>query len=316
MRAIVNTSPGQLELQELPLPIPGPGEVRIQTVACGICATDLEMIKGWDRTGFPAIPGHEWAGIVDDVGPGVSKALVGAHVVGENVLSKGGEIGFEHPGGYAEYFITEAAKLQILPEDFPLTTATLIEPLAVCVRGFRRLRRDAEEPFLIFGDGPIGLIFLMLLVSQGKEVFMVGGRDNRLEIAKTIGAKGTINYHETDIHSIEARFPSIVEASGSPLAIEASLRLATKEARILILGDYGNTKADFPWNQLLHWELELIGSNASAGAWPEAVRIALEEVIPLDKIITHTIPIEDFKSGISLATDRSAGAIKVILLWS
>ena len=68
MKAIVNTAPGQLEFQELPLPEPGAGQVRIRTGACAICATDLVMIAGWDRTGFPAIPGHEWAGTVDAAG--------------------------------------------------------------------------------------------------------------------------------------------------------------------------------------------------------------------------------------------------------
>ena len=68
MRAIVNTAPNRLEMLEYPLPQPAKGEVRIRTAACGICATDLEMIAGWSRTGFPAICGHEWSGVIDAAG--------------------------------------------------------------------------------------------------------------------------------------------------------------------------------------------------------------------------------------------------------
>ncbi len=74
MKAIVNTGPGRLEMRDLPTPSPAAGQVRIRTGAVGICATDLEMIGGWDRTGFPAIPGHEWSGTVDALGPGVDES--------------------------------------------------------------------------------------------------------------------------------------------------------------------------------------------------------------------------------------------------
>jgi L-iditol 2-dehydrogenase len=135
MRAIVNTGPGKLEWQELPQPEPGRGQVRVRTLACGICATDLEMIAGWSRTGHPAIPGHEWCGEIEAVGEGVPAALLGARCVAENVLEDGGEAGFEHPGGYAEALLTQARNVRVLPPDFDPAVGALIEPLAVCLRG-------------------------------------------------------------------------------------------------------------------------------------------------------------------------------------
>src|SRR6187401_82038 len=120
MKAIVNTAPDQLVLLDYPLPEPKMGQVRIRSAAVGICATDLEMIAGWERTIPPNIPGHEWSGVVDAVGEGVDSTLVGKHCVAENVLTDGGEVGFEHSGAYGEYFLTEAANIHILPDDFPL----------------------------------------------------------------------------------------------------------------------------------------------------------------------------------------------------
>ena len=314
MKAIVNTGPGRLEMLDLPTPEPGPGQVRIRTGACGICATDIEMIEGWERTGFPSIPGHEWSGTVDAVGLGGDSSIVGRRCVGENILLGGGEVGFEHPGGYAEYFITEARNLQFLPKTFPFMTAALIEPLAVCVRGVRRLRGDTGDPVLVFGDGPIGLIVTRLLASLGKRVTLVGGRQSRLKLAWDLGASRTVNYHEGWIEG--QKFATIVEASGSTQAVEASLDLSAPSARILLIGDYGSDRASFPWNTILHREIELIGSNASADAWPEAVRLAVDEKFPLNRLITHRVTANEFQVGVDLMRTRREGVIKVVIEWN
>ncbi len=324
MRAIVNTGPGKLEWLEWPTPEPGPGQVRIRTGACGICATDLEMIAGWDRTGFPAIPGHEWSGTIDTVGEGVDAALVGKRCVAENVLSDGGEVGFEHPGGYAEHVLSEALNVQVLPDDFSFSTAALIEPLAVCVRGFRRLRYQGESPVIILGDGPIGLIFAMLSIRAGVgDVTLVGGRSRRLALARSLGVARTIDYHALKGGLAEAlraecdrEFPVVVEATGSDDAMGAAMALAAREGKVLVLGDYGKACAGFRWVDLLHRELELIGSNASAGAWPEAVALATSGCLPLGSLVTHTFPAERFEEGMAVVRNRQSEAIKMILEWA
>ena len=323
MRAVVNTSPNHLELQELPTPQPGVGQVRIRTAACGICATDLHMIAGWDRTPFPAIPGHEWAGTVDALGEGVDKALAGKRCVAENVLSNGGEVGFEFPGGYGEYFITEAANICPLPDDFPLTIAALTEPLAVSVHGVSKLHLKDKSRALVIGDGPIGLLTLMLLRRAGvNEVVVVGGRAPRLMIAQEAGASQIVDYHKIEgdlaagiIKSAGKDFPIVVEASGSETAMQASLELANACGQILVLGDYGSARADFEWNHLLHRELDIIGSNASAGAWPEAVRLSVEGRLPLEKLVTQRIPIEHFAEGMELTRSRRGDVVKVVMEW-
>jgi 2-desacetyl-2-hydroxyethyl bacteriochlorophyllide A dehydrogenase len=322
MRAIVNTAPGKLEEQEWPAPQPGPGQVRVRTLACGICATDLEMIAGWSRTGFPSVPGHEWSGRVETVGEGVDCALVGQKCVAENVWSAGGEVGFEHPGAYAECFLTEAAKLHVLPEEFPAASAALIEPMAVCVRALHRARCEGDTAALIFGDGPIGLIIVMLLKCAGiAKAALVGGRPSRLDLACQLGAATTINYHEIQgelapciQESLGRSFPLVVEASGSAKAMEASLDMAATGGKVLMLGDYGQARADLPWNHLLHNELQLIGSNASAEAWPDAVRLACQENIPLQRLITHRLSADRFEEAVEL-TRHDRDMVKVVMEW-
>ena len=321
MKAIVVIAPNILEFKDLPMPVPKRGQVRIRTMACGICATDLEMIGGWERTSFPSIPGHEWSGMIDAVGHGGDKTIIGRHCVAENVLRDGGEVGFEHPGGYAEYFITETDNLIFLPVDFPIAVAALIEPLAVAIRSLRRIRIEDKSSALIAGDGPIGLLMTILLKQAGiGHITVIGGRENRLALATQLGAERALNYHqfrggmETAKETLKCSFPNIIEVSGSAAAANAAVQLASKQGKVLIVGDYKQAEASFTWNHLLHNELELIGSNASAQAWPEAFQAAIAIQQDLAKLISGEWPAVEFATAVN-AVKHNREIIKAILRW-
>jgi len=150
----------------------------------------------------------------------------------------------------------------------------------------------------------------------------VGGRARRLDLAKTFGVTRTIDYHDLSgdlatALSAEAlcNFPVVVEATGSSHAIRASIDLAARKGKVLVLGDYRDARADFRWLDLLHRELELIGSNASAGAWPQAARLATAGNLPLDRLITHRFPVERFHEGVALVRNRNTEVVKVVLEW-
>jgi L-iditol 2-dehydrogenase/2-deoxy-scyllo-inosamine dehydrogenase len=281
------------------------------------------MIAGWERTGFPAIPGHEWSGVVDAAGPGANDKLVGQRCVAENVLADGGEVGFEHPGGYAEFLITEARNVQPLPADLPAAVAALIEPLAVSVRALRRLRLEDRSAALVFGDGPIGLMVVMLLAREDVEdILLVGGRPGRLELARQLGATRTLNYHEVKgdlgdaIKAAGGRSSAnTIEAAGSGAAVQACIDAAGREGKVLVVGDYEHARAGFPWMRVLIGELEIIGSNASAGAWPEAVRLATEGALTLDRLVSQRLPAARFAEGVELVRSRRPDIIKVVLEW-
>ncbi len=321
MKVILNTAKGELKLADLAKPSPGAGEVLIRTSVCGICASDFEMIDGWDRGKYPQILGHEWSGVVEECGAGVDKSLLGVPCVAENVMKDGGEVGFEHPGGYGQYFTTEAEKIIPLPKGFDMEIASLIEPLAVAVRGIRRLN-PSDKPALIIGDGPIGLLMLMLLKRHGVEdVTLIGGREGRLKIAIEIGASRTLNYHDAGNSLPDyvagcglKKFSSIIEAAKSADAIPLASRMAKKEAKILLIGNYVEVRSEVILQEFLHKEFELIGSNASAGAWPEAVKIAAEGGLPLRKIISGVYRAEDFEEAMKTAR-HSRSSLKILLKW-
>jgi threonine dehydrogenase-like Zn-dependent dehydrogenase len=326
VRAIVNTGPGALELRELPQRVPGPGQALIRTTYCGICATDLEMIAGWDRTGFPSIPGHEWSGVVEAVGPGADPGLVGRPCVAENVLADGGEVGFEHPGGYGELLLTEARNVLPLPPGLDLAVAPLVEPLAVCVHALDRLGRRVglDEDVLVIGDGAIGLLLAMVLGQRGcRNVTLVGGRSARLALAREAGVARTLNYHgmkgglvagiAAAAGTAASTFPVVLEASGSPSAVDACLDLVSPLGAVVVIGDYGQACASFRWNSVLHRQATIVGSNASAGAWPEALRLAPR--LPLARLVTHRLPAARYAEGMALVKARDPSVIKVVLGW-
>lgn len=328
MRAIVNTGVGRLDIKELPKPEPGPGEVLIKTIACGICATDILMIEGRERTGFPTIPGHEWSGVVIGAGDTAGERFLGRRCVASNIRADGGEVGFEHPGGYGEYFITDAANVHQLPIHFPPGEATLIEPLAVCVRAAARMGiglsgESALKKVLIQGDGPIGLLLVMLLSHAGaRDICIIGGRGARLSLARDLGAGRTLNYHALDEkpavaipEGSETGFDVVFEASGSAAALDACLDLVNHGAKIGVVGVYGDARAGFTWDQLMHRELELIGCNASEGAWEDTVRLAVTGSLPLGRLISHRLPVERFREGIEMMRARGEDIVKVILDW-
>jgi len=322
MRALVQTGPERLELGRLPTPTPGSGEVLIRTGAVGICATDLEMLAGWDRTGYPAVPGHEWSGMVASVGAGVDPALVGMRCVGDNILEAGVEIGFERPGGYAHRFATRADHLHGIG-DVPYAVATLVEPLAVCLRGLARMALADRSAALVVGDGPIGLLMVAALRRAGVgRLALLGGRAARLEVGRALGAAFTLDRHAIEDPTAAIRdcfgaagVPNLVEASGAVAGMELALRLAAPGARLLVLGAYGEAHAGFPWNDLLHRELTLIGSNTGTGAWAEATAWLSEESVSFEPLITHRYPIERYAEALRTVRDRDSGAIKVVLEW-
>ena len=152
---------------------------------------------------------------------------------------------------------------------------------------------------------------------------MIGGRAKRLALAKELGASEVLNRHEVPGSYVEAvrqwhpaLFPNVLEASGAAAGMAAALELAARQGKILVIGDYGSGRADFPWNHLLHRELELIGSNASAGAWPEAVRLATAARLPLERLVTQRLPAARFAEGVELVRSRRPDVIKVVLEWS
>lgn len=315
MRALVNTGPQKLELMEQPSPEPGDGQVVVETLSCGICSTDLHMIAGWSRTGFPSIPGHEWCGRIHAVGAGVHPRLIGIRCVGHNVLADGGEVGFEHPGAYGEFFVTEASAIHPIPASIPTPVAPLAEPLAVCVRASERGRLGSASKLLIVGDGPIGLLLTHLASRYAvPSIVVLGMVPGRLAAARSLGARHALADPYSEVISAGG-FDVVFEASGSPDGIRVAMEVAGSGGRVVILGYYGEARADFRWNRLLHKEITMVGSNTGNGGWKEAIRILEEGREKLARLVTNVVQIDQYTRAFELLQHRDNNTIKAVLSW-
>ena len=177
---------------------------------------------------------------------------------------------------------------------------------------------------LISGDGPIGLLMLILLKRAGVEhIALIGGQPRRLALAKEIGATQVINRTELGggdpikaIRNATGRlFPNVIEASGSGDGMTAALHLVSRGGKVLEVGDYGPATASFKWNLLLHNEIRSESEPTPAPApGREAVRLVTADALPVQRIVTHEFKMAQFSEAFGLARARTQ-AIKILLHW-
>lgn len=312
--ALVLDSAHHLELRDRPAePRLGEKDALIESLYVALCGTDLEVIDGSsDRVQPPVILGHEWAGRVAGVGSAVDQSLIGTFVVGENAVGDS-EIGFELPGGLSSHFAIPARNVRTLPPFLHGPSACLIEPLAVSVRAVRAAGLQPSDSVLVFGDGVIGLFLARVASLAAERVVLVGRHVNRLAVARRLGiievhldeAKGRDSIAGRDSWSV------VFEASGRPAGLNAALENAEHDARVVLVSDYGSAPVATHAVKLVRKELRLVGSNASQGAWDEAVRLASTRTVDLDVISKVVVPIDRWTEALEAAREHSA--IRVVL---
>ncbi len=204
MRAAVSKSGSSLAIESVPIPEPRRGEVRVRVSACGICGSDLHLFRGGlMRPGLT--PGHEIAGIVDAVGPGVSQVSAGEHVAvepfrtcgeceecrsGRDPLCRTGQLlGVQADGGLAEYMVASERRMFSAPADLGPEITALAEPLAVSIHGLRRGGFEKESRILILGAGSVGLLALFAArAMQAGEIWISARYPHQAELARRLGA--------------------------------------------------------------------------------------------------------------------------------
>lgn len=246
MKAAVISSPGQVGVETVDDPTPGPGQVVIEVKACGLCGTDLHILQGEFAPTLPIIPGHEFAGEVVGLGAGVRDLKVGDRVAVDpslychechycrigrgNMCERWNAIGVTVPGGAAQYTVAPAANCVKLPEHIRTEDAALIEPLSCAVRGYDILRSTLASNVLIYGSGTMGLMMLELAKRTGAAtVDMVDINEDRLTTARTLGCSNAV----TTADAIERPrgWDVVIDATGNAKAIQDALGRVGKGVR-------------------------------------------------------------------------------------
>ncbi|HET6413191.1 MAG TPA: zinc-binding alcohol dehydrogenase family protein [Anaeromyxobacter sp.] len=295
MRAIIMDAPGQVRVGDWEDRRPGPGEVLVASRAVGVCAGDLYIYQGKNPyVRFPQVAGHEIAGVVEEVGPGVSGLAPGTKVVVEPFLGCGqcypcrvGKsnccanlriIGVTQPGGFGERVLAPAEKIHRVPESLSLADASFVEPVAIGVQACRRGAIAAGEYVLVLGCGPIGLAVIEVARARGARVVATDVALARMETAAKLGAEvlpsGDALLPKVLEQTRGEGAPVVVEATGNVKAMESTVDLVASGGRIVILGLLKKgTPVTFPGLDFTRKEMTVVGSRASVNCFPESLKL-------------------------------------------
>jgi L-iditol 2-dehydrogenase len=329
---------GNIEVQEVPNPHPGPGQVVIEVDSAGICGTDLHIYLDEFETYPPVTIGHETAGKIVELGQGVTGWVAGDRVTTETYFYTCGEcapcrlgrrnlcinrrsIGSKQDGGFTRYLVTPAANLHRVPDELDLESAALTEPLACTVHGVLETAGvRAGDNVAITGPGPIGLLALQLAKVAGATVAMIGTDQDteRLALAKELGADHSINVQRVGnvIESVTDAFKAdgvdlVIECSGAAPAAKTLLDVARRGARFCQMGLYGKPIL-FDQDAICYKELVVTGTNASVtSAWTRALKLLAEKKVNAKRLISHRFPIAEWDKALEVV--KSKQGVKVVL---
>src|ERR1700730_7659737 len=328
-RALVITEPGSIALQDAPELIPGPGEVVARPVHTGICGTDLELVAGVVDPAYvryPLIPGHEWSGVIEAPGPAVPGREPGQPVIAEGIIPdrvcaecvRGhtnlclvyDELGFTRAGAAADQVLLPAQVVHVLGPQVSLRDGALADPAAVAWRAIGRGQPRPGERIAVVGDGTLALVTTHLLrLFSPAELIVCGQRPAQAGLAAELGATGF------DLAAPAVPFDLVIEAAGTPGAVERALGLARRGGRVVLVGLAGNdVKAGLPIDDVVNNDLRISASFAyTSAAWAEVTALLSAGQIRLSPLITHRFPLEAYEEAYQVLRSSSGPRGKVIL---
>ncbi len=343
MKAVVIHGPHDLRVEEREAPAPGPGQVAVRIRAGGICGSDLHYYHhggfGTVRLREPMVLGHEVAGEVASVGPGVAALQPGDLVAVSPSLPcgacryclegrpnhcldmrfYGSAMRFPHvQGAFREVLVCEAVQAVRLPAGMDLARAAFAEPLAVCLHAARQAGPLMGARVLVTGTGPIGALALLVARHAGaREVVCTDIAAGPLAIARRLGADAALDLRADpgalDRYGADkGHFDVVFEASGAGAALAGALAAARPGATIVQLGLGG--EVPLPVNLLVAKEITLRGTFRFHAEFALAVDALASGRIDVAPLLTEVVPVAEAQRAFDLAGDRSR-AMKVQLAF-
>lgn len=329
-RAAVWLGEDRLELREMELPPVGDADVAIRIEGCGLCGSDLHVLQG-EAPGFvpPRILGHEPAGVVTEVGSSVHNLEPDDRVTWEPSLPCGGcfycrdgedglcERRVVSPGAFADCTIVPAKAVHRLSSGTSPTSAVLAEPLACALHALDRSRFRIGDHVAIAGAGTIGCLIAMLVRRGGAKSITVSDPNPRKRaLVSSLGADEAIDPNEVDfrdavVNRTDGRGADVAfEAVGAPASVEGAMRVVRPGGSVALVGlSPPAAVIELPLLDLQMRDLTLSAVWMRKFTFQRAV--ALLDKLPLERLVTHTVPLADIHRGIELLRDGEATKVMV-----
>lgn len=325
MKALVITRAGHAEVQDVPAPVAGPGEVVVDVHRAGICGTDLEFFTGemqYLHNGlaeFPIRIGHEWMGHVTAIGEGVDASWLGRRVTGDTMLGCGQcrrcltgrqhvcadryEIGIGRgwPGALAEQLPVPASALHALPDAVDDVAGALVEPGGNAYRSVQAAELQPGDRVLVTGAGAIALLCAMFARAEGAEVHLLGRSPRSLEFARSLGFD---NVH-TEAELPELAWDAVIEASNAPALPARVVELVEPGKRVVFVGLAG-TPSLVDSRMLALGDKTAVGILSASPGLAGTIRAYADGQVDPRPLVAATVSLDEMPAV--LAGERPAGS--------
>jgi len=346
MEALVILEPNRLEVQDVPIPRPGPNEVLARVRAVSICGTDAHLIRGdypgfWPKH-FPFIPGHEWSGEIVELGPGADlhgwkvgdrvagtshdacgvcqKCVEGHYNLCENFGREGlhRQYGHNYQGADATYVVHGVKCIFKLPDGLSFEEGAVIDPASIALHVANRGNIAPGDNVAIIGAGAIGLLSGDAARIRGAaRVIHCERSAGRLAKARAMGFE-TVDTSDGDpVATVRAMTDGIgvdvvLECAGVPVAVQWALGMLRRGGRCAAVG-IPVVGVEVAMQRIVLDELELVGCRASAGEMRRVMPLVEQGRMRVSDVMTHRFPLAEYDRALATFNDPSSGAIKIIV---
>jgi threonine dehydrogenase-like Zn-dependent dehydrogenase len=342
MKVLAYRGLGKIALEERPVPtIKLPNQVLVKVIACGICGTDVKILEGKHPVGDNAVLGHEFVGIVKEIGTGIMALKVGDRVAVDNSLRcgvcefcrsgfssqcdwlKDKSIGIFQDGGYAEYCVLPENACYKVPDAIDDITATQVETLGTVLNGMNIVQMQCYDSVVVLGFGPIGYLFTALAKNVAAQVMCTEIDEFRLNVAKQLGVP-VFNPNEADIEKQVLAFTDgkgadiVIDAVGTQL--ENALKYVAPGGKVLAFGMDSSVKATITPNTITRKAIKILGSYIGQNTCLPAIKIMQAHKVNMKPFFTEVIQLQQGvsafgKLGLDLATMKHIPkkAMKIVI---
>ncbi|MCX8727765.1 Zn-dependent oxidoreductase [Gilliamella sp. B2838] len=338
MKSIVIKQPNELVIEEREVPQPAKGEVRVKVKLAGICGSDSHIYRGHNPFAkYPRVIGHEFFGVIDEVGEGVDRSRIGERVSVDPVISCGccypcsvgrpnvcsslTVLGVHRDGGFSQYTTVPSKNAYRIPDDISNEFAVMIEPFTIAANATGHLKPTENDVALIYGAGPMGLTSVQALkgVYKVKQVIVVDRIDERLAMAQTSGADIVINNTnillKNELEKLDIKPTIIIDAACHPSILQEAITIASPAARILIMG-FSSDPCQITQQGITSKELSIFSSRLNANKFPVVIDWLKKKLIDPQKLITHQFDYTQVIQAIETFEKDQKHCCKVLLTFN
>ncbi|MDR3588537.1 MAG: zinc-binding alcohol dehydrogenase family protein [Negativicutes bacterium] len=334
MKAIYLESPGNIKVEDVAQARRGEKDILIKVRSFGICGSDVGAYLGTNPlVKYPRIIGHEVAGEIVETAGDETGFAVGDRVVLEpyvycgkcypcrssrtNCCENLTVLGVHIDGAISEYFSHPRHLVHKVPDGITWELLAMVEPLTISMHAVKRARVKSGEHVAITGSGPIGLLAAQYALALQAEPIVVDPVEERLEFARQLGVKHTVNPVATDaVEAIRAitggrMAEAVIEASGNAAAIRSTIDYVSYAGRISLVG-WPKSEISLPTALFTKKELDIVGSRNSFQDFPESIRLIAENKVDVAAVISKTVSFEEIPALVKDIAAHPGNYLKVI----